>query len=114
MLADTFPFVIIPVFEPVSLKRVLTPIQRRFDGLALPTPTFPDVTREFIEFVNWMVFEVVLPYPAACASVRTTGVDTMLVMRPVASTTIWGMLEVDPYVAAVVTPATFERNWADP
>ena len=38
----------------------------------------------------------------------------MLVMRPVASTTIWGMLDVDPYVAEVVAPATFERNRADP
>ena len=82
--------------------------------MAFPTPTFPDVTREFIEFVNWTVFAVVLPYPTACASVRTTGVDTMLVMRPDASTTTCGMLDEEPYVAAVVAPATLERNWADP
>jgi hypothetical protein len=64
-MAVTFPSVIIPTFDPASLKRVLVPIQRRFEGFALPTPTFPDVTRELIEFVNWTVFEVVFPYPTA-------------------------------------------------
>ena len=90
-MAVTLPLVIIPVFDPVSLKLVLTPIQSRFEGLTFPTPTFPDVTREFTEFVNWTVFDVVFPYPTTVLSGKMTWDDVMLVMRPEVSTVILGV-----------------------
>jgi len=103
-----------PVFDPDSLKRLLVPIESRFEGFKFPTPTLPDVTSEFSEFVNWTVLAVVFPYPMTWSKVAETWVETILVMRPDASTTIWGIAVPDPYVAAVVAPATFERKRADP
>ena len=84
--------------------------------MELPTPTFPLVIREFIEFVNCIVFDVVLPVAHVCCNepVVVMGVDVILLIRPLESTVKTGTFTPEPYVPDVVTPAVFERNKPDP
>jgi hypothetical protein len=53
-----------PVFDPVSLKTVLVPMERRLIGKVFPIPTLPVVTNEEPPvLLKLIMLAVVLPYP---------------------------------------------------
>ena len=81
-----------PVFDPMSLNRVLTPTQRRFDGLVLPIPTFPVVTSDIPPvLLKFNTLAVVPPYLTTWSRVADTSIDVIFVILPEESTVIRGI-----------------------
>jgi hypothetical protein len=101
------------VFKPVSVRYVLLPTLNILSvfGLVFEIPTFPDVKNDIPEFVNCIVFEVVLPVSHTCARVPVYVENTSVILTilPVESTWMTGFLPPWPYVPAVVAPVIFER-----
>jgi hypothetical protein len=103
---------VVTIVAKASLKAVLAPTFKRLPVTTFPILTPPVVTRPPVV----MLCVVTFPIAVICAKfpVGRDAVEVTLLILPVESTVMTGMLVAVPYTPAVVAPAMFESKSPDP